>query len=148
MSKDKKDANKKKKMGRPPKFKSEKELKRKIQEYFDSLKGPKYDSDGNIIGEQFLRPPTITGLAVALNTVRSVLLDYEHGKFDDEKNNFSNTIKNAKARVEQFAEEELFRYKGTAAGVIFNLKNNFGWKDSKELTHKGDMEVNINVEGE
>ena len=32
---------------------------------------------------------------------------------------------------EQFAEERLYSG-GTVAGVIFNLKNNWGWKDVKQ----------------
>ena len=134
--------------GRPPKFKSEEELSRLIDEYFESLKTPVQDEEGNITGERYFRPPTVTGLAVYLDTTRTTLIDYENGNYDSDKNKFSHTIKKGKARVEQYVEEELFRYKGSATGVIFNLKNNFGWKDSQELHHKGDMEVNINVEGE
>lgn len=72
------------------------------------------------------RPPTITGLANACKLYdRSSLIHYEN------RDEFFHTIKEAKARVHQWWEENLAM--GAAAGTIFNLKNNFGWKD--EQTH-------------
>lgn len=71
-------------------------------------------------------PYTITGLALALDTSRDILIDYEG------RGEFSNTIKRAKLRCEQFAEQRL--YDGNApAGPIFNLKNNYGWVDKQEV---------------
>lgn len=110
---------KRKRVGRPPKFQDVEELQRKIDAYFESC----HDEKGNII-----RPYTITGLALALDTSRKVLLDYENK--DDE---ISNAIKKAKARCEAFAEEQLFTNKNTA-GVIFNMVNNYGWVNRQEQT--------------
>lgn len=81
-------------------------------------------------------PYTITGLAVALDTSRETLRDYEKGKYDNGEliegydPAFSDTIKKAKARCESFAEQMLFG--PSPAGTIFNLKNNYGWKDRTE----------------
>ena len=97
--------------GRPLKFKSVKELQEKIDAYFDNTPKDEW---------------TITGLALALDTFRSVLCDYE--KLDNRKE-FSNTIKKAKLRVENGYEIDL--KKNGRTGTIFALKN-FDWKDKTE----------------
>ena len=75
------------------------------------------------------KPLTVTGLAVALGTSRDVLLDYET-TYSEKYPEFSNTIKEAKEQIKAYAEESLF---GTnTAGVIFSLKNNWGFKDKYE----------------
>jgi hypothetical protein len=102
-------------MGRPLKFKSTKELSQKVDSYFDNC-------DSNT------KPYTISGLALWLDTSRKVLLEYE------QKEEFSNTIKKAKAKCEAYAEEQLFRARNVA-GIIFNLKNNYGWRDRQEVSN-------------
>ena len=104
------------KVGRPLKFKTVKELQDKIDAYFEDT--PK---------EEW----TITGLALALDTYRQTLLNYE------EKDEFMDTIKKAKQRVENSYELDL--KKSGRSGTIFALKN-FDWKDKSEtdLTSKGE----------
>jgi hypothetical protein len=80
------------------------------------------------------KPLTITGLACALDLTRKGLIDYSN-KSDE----FGNTIKKAKALVEKFNEEQLYRT-GQVTGVIFNLKNNFGWKDAQDVNMGGQAE--------
>ena len=109
--------------GRPLKFKNEKELQRKIDAWLKSCKKEK-------------RPLTITGLALALGTGRNVLIDYEN------REEFSNTIKRAKLLCENYAEESLFLGKNVA-GAIFNLKNNYGWKEKQEIEHNGGVFINL-----
>lgn len=76
----------------------------------------------------FARTPeeewTITGLALELDTTRKTLIDY------DNKDEFSNTIKRLKTKVE-YAYEKSLRKRGSA-GDIFGLKN-FGWRDQSEV---------------
>jgi hypothetical protein len=134
--------------GRPLKFKSVKELQEKIDAYFadcdphmeevtewvqarDSKGQLKKDENGlnylvevthKVMTEQ--KPYTITGLALALDTSRETLLDYE------EKQEFSDTIKKAKDRCHNYVENSLLTSNPT--GAIFNLKNNYGWKDKTE----------------
>jgi hypothetical protein len=110
------------KLGRPLKFASPEELRFKIKEYFED-----YCEEGKA------HPPTITGLAVFLGTSRKVLMEYE-----DDRPAFSNAIKKAKERIAAWTEEQLYR-NTQVAGVIFNLKNNYGWKDRTEtdLTSNG-----------
>lgn len=73
--------------------------------------------------------PSITGLAIVLGfTSRNALLEYE------KRDEFFGTIKAAKLKVENNIEQRLFFQHST--GSIFNLKNNFGWKDQKEVDNK------------
>lgn len=101
--------------GRPLKFKSVKEVEEKIEAYF---------KDCRINAE----PYTITGLAIALDTTRETLLDYQN------KDEYSDTIKTAKLKCQNYAEKHLYTGKNVV-GAIFNLKNNYGWRDQKEIDH-------------
>lgn len=118
-AKAKKKAPAKNKVGRPLKFKTVKTLQKQIDKYFDNC-----DKDGE--------PYAITGLALALDTSRKVLCEYE---FKDE---FSNAIKKAKTRVENYAEKKLYSH--YTIGAIFHLKN-FGWKDKVDVAHEGVVEI-------
>lgn len=110
--------------GRPLKFKTVQELQEKIDAYFDSCWIEKTDDNGNTLNIQ-VRPYTITGLANAIGIDRKTLLEYQ------ERDEFSNTVKEAKRKVAQYVEEYLFMGKNQT-GAIFNLKNNFDWKDKTE----------------
>jgi hypothetical protein len=68
--------------------------------------------------------PTITGLAVHLNTSRLTLINYEM------KEEFINTVKAAKDTIELHWEKMLEG--SNVTGVIFNLKNNYKWQDKHE----------------
>ena len=139
--------------GRPMKFQDVDELRAMILEYFknaaphweeqteyidrrDPKSGKIVIEDGKVVQDKVVRkvktkqkPLTVTGLAVALGTSRDVLLDYEI-TYSEKYPEFSNTIKEAKEQIKAYAEESLF---GTnTAGVIFSLKNNWGFKDKYE----------------
>lgn len=139
--------------GRPMKFQDIDELRAMILEYFknaaphweeqteyidrrDPKSGKIIIEDGKVVQDKVVRkvktkqkPLTVTGLAVALGTSRGVLLDYET-TYSEKYPEFSNTIKEAKEQIKAYAEESLF---GTnTAGVIFSLKNNWGFKDKYE----------------
>jgi hypothetical protein len=83
-------------------------------------------------------PLLITGLCIALDTTRETLMDYESGKYDDNNNRFSDTVKRLKQYCESFAEERL--YSNQPTGAIFALKN-YGWKDKQEVEHSGAVVV-------
>jgi hypothetical protein len=105
------------KTGRPPAYDTPEDMQQAIDSYFDQC-----------VAED--RPPTVTGLALALGFEgRQGLLYYE-----TDKPEFLVTVKRAKGRIEQYIEEQLYRG-SSVTGLIFNLKNNFGWKDSQEFTH-------------
>ena len=97
-----------------------------------------YDSCGN--ERRVLKyHPTITGLAYYLGFMdRRSITDYQ------EKDKFTHTIKKAKMRIETYLEERLLGQNVT--GVIFNLKNNFGWKDKYENENTNTHTVNFTEE--
>jgi hypothetical protein len=72
---------------------------------------------------------TFTGLCISLDTTRETLNDYESGKYDNDKNKFSDSVKRLKTYCENYAEKRLFENNPT--GAIFALKN-YGWKDKTE----------------
>lgn len=122
----------KKTVGRPPKYKNKEEIEEKIEAYFKECEGEILKDDN---GEPVLnkwgkpvvincRPPTVTGLALALGfTTRTSLLNYQG------KREFMDTITRAKTRIEAYAEERLFDRDGTN-GAQFSLRNNFvGWNE-------------------
>ena len=86
------------------------------------------------------KPYTVSGLAYALDTNRQTLLNYE------EKEQFFDTIKRAKAKIELFNEEMLYNKDVSTTGVIFNLKNNYGWKDKQEIEAEINSDMTINIE--
>ena len=118
--------------GRPPKFESVEELEQRIEAYFEDCKGELLkDDDGKPVldkrGQPVMlgvRPPTVTGLALALGFAdRRSLLNYEA------KAKYAKVITRAKSRIEQYAEERLYDRDG-CMGARFNLRNNFrGWSD-------------------
>ena len=135
-------------VGRPPMFTSKEEMQKLIDNFFEECDGkPFLDKDGNPVRNKDgkiirddRRPYTITGLALALGfTSRQALLNYEG------KDEFIDTIKRAKARVERYAEERLYDNNG-ANGAKFSLANNFkGWTEKQQIEADVKNKVTINV---
>ena len=115
--------------GRPPKFKTVEELEEKIEEYFNYCDETIIDNKviTNTISVPITKPYTISGLCVYLNICRDTLCEYEKNII------FSDTIKNAKSKIENYVEENSLTGKLNPTVSIFNLKNNFGWKDKHEI---------------
>jgi len=108
--------------GRPPVFKSPADLEKKINEYFE------YCSDDDVI-------ITICGLALYLGfSNRQLLYAYQ------EKEEFTDIIKRARATVEEHYESRLSST--TPTGAIFALKN-MDWKDTHEI--EGDIKGEITI---
>lgn len=101
--------------GRPLKFQSVEQLQTLIDKYF-------YECD------ETNEPYTITGLACALDTDRAALVRYEH------KDEFYNTIKRAKRKVEEQFEKRALQGKYNPTIAIFLMKNNFGYQDKVDLS--------------
>ena len=104
-------------MGRPLLFKTEEELKRRIDEYFEYCE----------VNE---KPMTMSGLAYYLEIDRQTLINY--GK----KEAYFGTVKRAKERVLMNTEERLQSSGQPTTGIIFALKNNYDWTDKKEVEQK------------
>lgn len=99
--------------GRPPHFENAEELKKEVDNYFESIDG--------------IEHPTVTGLALFLG------FESRQSVYDYEKNGeFSYIIKRARLMVENGYEKDLRSEKPT--GAIFALKN-MGWTDKQEIDH-------------
>lgn len=97
--------------GRPRLYKSHKEFDAAVEAYFESA-----------------TKPTMSGLAFDLGFEdRDSFARYE--EYGPE---FSRTVKRAKLRIEQDRHERLIDKDKFTAGVIFDLKNNHGWKDQTQ----------------
>lgn len=119
--------------GRPLLFVNKKALEQRIAGYWHFCGITEMAS---LKGRKIKNIPTISGLALWLGTNRQTLINY------GEREEFFDTIKKAKATIEAFNEQMLFSGKNVT-GVIFNLKNNFRWKDEVETKNLG---VNIDID--
>lgn len=110
-------------MGRPKLYNSVEELEKDINNYFKMC-------------DKREKPYTMSGLALALDMSRQSLINYSK---DEE---FFDTIKKAKQRVETQLEENALFNKANPTFTIFNLKNNFNWKDKQEHEISNNEEIN------
>ena len=125
--------------GRPPKYETPEQMQNIVDLYFLACKAHQTGNaellvdlsveDLWIVNEIDDEIPTVAGLAYTLNLTRQGLIEYS------EKDDFSDTVKRAKLRIEKSLEQRLAG--GAPAGTIFNLKNNFGWKDKQEQEISG-----------
>lgn len=128
-------------VGRPPKYNTPEEMQEIIDLYFDVCKANETEYQFEIpekhlsLVSSWGGPviPTVAGLSLALGMSRQALLDYE------KKDEFLDTVKRAKQRIEAYIEQRLFG--NNVTGVIFNLKNNFGWRDKQDVEHSGGIIV-------
>lgn len=112
-------------------YKTPAEMQKVIDAYFADCQGtPLLDGDGFpvldksgapvILGR---KPPTVTGLALALGfTTRQALLNYQG------RPAFIDTVTRAKTRCEAYAEARLYDRDG-ARGAQFSLEHNFRWRN-------------------
>ena len=112
-------------VGRPRAFKSVEEVEKKINAYFNYC-------------EEKEKPYTMSGLAYYLEVSRQTLVNYSY------KDEYFDTIKKARDKVQMQLEECLYRL-GNNSGVIFNLKNNFDWKDKIEHSSSEVENINKNI---
>ena len=102
------------KLGRPKIFNDVKEVEEKINAYFNYC-------------EEKEKPYTMSGLAYYLGISRQTLVNYSN------QDQFFDTIKKARDRVQMQLEENALLNKANPTFTIFNLKNNFDWKDNNEV---------------
>lgn len=106
---------------RPEKFSPE-EFETKSNEYLEQCTTNK-------------RPKTLSWLCVFL----WVYKDYISEKMKDER--FSETIKKIRTIAENDVEEWILTNKYNPTAWIFNLKNNFWWKDKTEIDQNNTWEI-------
>jgi hypothetical protein len=102
--------------GRPLKYETPELLQADIDAYFEMC-------------DEKDKPYTMSGLAIALDVDRKTITNYAN------REEFFPTIKRARNKVENYLEEKLFG--NNVTGVIFNLKNNFGWRDKQDVEIAG-----------
>lgn len=144
-------------MGAPKKY-TERTLAKAVNRYFDSITREvaltepkptgKKDKMGheiyeqvpvvNRLGEQmtvteYILPPTIQDLSAFLGIHRSTWDNYcDHEKHPE----FFDTTTRAQGRIHAYlVRESLTRSGKDLKGVLFNLENNFGYKERIEMTH-------------
>jgi hypothetical protein len=119
------------KVGRPLIFKSVKDIEDKIEEYFNYCDNRLVQGYDNKTNEQFAyispEPYTMSGLAYYLGIDRRTLLNYSN------KDEYFPTIKKARDRVEMDIDRRLNDKNAFTPGLIFNLINNFDWKQKSEV---------------
>lgn len=108
--------------GQPMKYKTVEELQEAIENYF-AVDAFVTNASGK---PEYL--PTMAGLALSLDVDRRTIVNYSHNE------QYFPTIRKAKAKIESFIETRL--YGNNVTGCIFNLKNNFDWKDKQEVETK------------
>lgn len=106
--------------GRPRKYKDHDSFAAKVDEYFASL-------------EASSKRPTLAGL--------SYFMDFEDreafGRYAEYGDDFSRTVKQTRLRIEDDRWQSLIDKGEFTPGLIFDLKNNHGWKDKTEQELSG-----------
>lgn len=140
-------------MARPKKFTAAK-LRKEVERYFDSISrtitvkekqdSGERDKDGHVVWEfvdiinnlgeplkrrEFIIPPTVGGLCEFLGIHRSTWSDYCNPELHPE---FSDTTTRARGSMRAYLEQELLTRKDVK-GVIFDLQNNYGYTEKKEI---------------
>lgn len=142
-------------MGRPRKY-TPKKLREKVNEYFDSITRivevteqvptGNLDSKGHMIFEtrpvlnrlglpaqveEYIIPPTVGGLCEFLGINRSTWAEYCN---TDKHPEFSNTTTRTRGRMRAYLELQLLTRSGKdVKGIIFDLQNNYGYKEKLEI---------------
>lgn len=143
------------KTGRPKKYKSKKALADAIDGYFRSISRTievkdvtgetVYNDDGESIRRvQFVVPPSISGLCIHLGIDRSTWQNYCDGDLHPE---FREVTALTRGRIEAWLEEQLLTREKGVQGIIFNLQNNYGWRQKQEVELGDKTRKSIQTEG-
>ena len=112
-------------IGRPRLFQSPEAFAAKADEYF----------------AQCENKPTLAGLCLFMGfSDKQSFSNYENYGHE-----FSLTVKKAQMRIELDRHERLIDKNRFTPGVIFDLKNNHGWKDQQDLNHSGTVSVQFST---
>ena len=131
--------------GRPKKY-TKKGLEKAVEGYFASIsrKVQVLDEDGEAVcndaGEsiwvmEYVRPPTVSGLCLYLGIDRSTWQNYADRALHPE---LQEITAYAKLRLETYLEEQLLTREKNVQGLIFNLQNNYGWREKREVELGGE----------
>ena len=131
--------------GRPKKY-TKKSLQAAVDGYFASISRTvqALDDDGkpmrNDAGEpirvvEYVRPPSVGGLCLYLGIDRSTWQNYADRKLHPE---LAGVTAYARMRMEAYLEEQLLTREKNVQGLIFNLQNNYGWREKREVELGGE----------
>lgn len=131
--------------GRPKKY-TKKSLQQAVDGYFASIsrKVQALDDDGEVIrndaGEpiwvtEYVRPPSVSGLCLYLGIDRSTWQNYANQELHPE---LAGVTAQARVRMEAYLEEQLLTREKNVQGLIFNLQNNYGWREKREVELGGE----------
>lgn len=126
--------------GRPKKY-TKKKLREETERYFRSISRTilARDDTGGIIRNddgdeiqllQYVVPPSIAGLCLQLGIDRSTWQNYADPALHPE---LEDVAAEARARIEAYLEQELLTREKGLQGIIFNLQNNYGWRQKQEV---------------
>lgn len=117
--------------GRPKKY-TKKSLEAAVKGYFAGIsKG----GDGSPWAAEYKRPPTVSGLCLYLGIDRSTWQNYADPKLHPELREITAY---ARMRMETYLEEQLLIREKNVQGLIFNLQNNYGWREKREVELGGE----------
>lgn len=88
------------------------------------------DDGKEILVRKYATPPSISGLCLYLGIDRSTWQNYADARLHPE---MKAVTEEARARIEVYLEEELLTRRKGVQGIIFNLQNNYGWKQKQEI---------------
>lgn len=125
---------------RKKKYRTAAALEKAVNAYFDSVSHTEYvtcgddknprrvrsDSGTYIHKREFLVPPSISALCLHIGISRQTWSEYSDPKKNPE---FAEVCEMAKLVIEVYLEEQLLSRRKGVQGIMFNLKNNFGWSE-------------------
>lgn len=126
--------------GRKPKY-TRRTLRAAVDRYFRSISytasvlnrdgKPVLNDDGEEIKLlRYAKPPCKSALCMFLGIERSTWQNYADAGLHPE---LADICEEACARFEAYLEEELLTRQKSVQGIIFNLQNNYGWKQKQEV---------------
>lgn len=126
--------------GKPPKY-TKQSLDTAVERYFRSISRTvavrddagmlvRNDEGEEICILQYLVPPTVSGLCHYLGIDRSTWQNYASAKLHPEMRELT---ARAKTRFEAYLEEQLLTREKNVQGIIFNLQNNYDWRQKTEM---------------
>lgn len=131
--------------GRPKKY-TKKSLQEAVDGYFASIGRTvtARDEHGDLLYNdegweikitQYIRPPSVSGLYLHLGIDRSTWQNYADARLHPD---LAGVVAQARVRMEAYLEEQLLTREKNVQGLIFNLQNNYGWREKREVELGGE----------
>jgi hypothetical protein len=125
-----------------PKLYTPEEIQDKWNEYVDfcTTFGKEHPtSSGKVVTTSAPRIPTIGGFARFLKLDPQTLLNYEA------EGEYFGTIKGVKKFIELWKQDALVNGEGQTNALIFDMKVNYGWKETNFVKHEGFTPIEVEI---